>query len=119
MQDIDDQFDEASVRAELDRVLDSSEFAGSERHRRFLTYIVEETLAGRGDRLKAYNIATAAFNRGEDFEPTDVTTRSRSSSQREPTFRNSGRPARWRRWMCRSLHGLIPLLPGDARRASS
>ncbi len=69
MQDIDDQFDEASVRAELDRVLDSSEFAGSERHRRFLTYIVEETLAGRGDRLKAYNIATAAFNRGEDFDP--------------------------------------------------
>jgi adenylate cyclase len=69
MQDSVAQADETSIRAELDRILASGEFAGSERHRRFLTYIVEETLAGRGDRLKAYNIATAAFNRGEDFDP--------------------------------------------------
>jgi TolB-like protein len=61
--------DEDRVRAELERVLHSPDFAGSERHRRFLTYIVEETLSGRADRLKAYNIATAAFNRGVDFDP--------------------------------------------------
>lgn len=61
--------DELKIRAELERILSSSDFLGSERHRRFLTYIVEETLAGRGDRLKAYNIATTAFNRGPDFDP--------------------------------------------------
>jgi adenylate cyclase len=63
------KIDERCVRAELERVLSSPEFAGSDRHRCFLSYIVEETLAGRADRLKAYNIATAAFNRGADFDP--------------------------------------------------
>lgn len=61
--------DDEAVRAELERVLRSSTFAGSERHRRFLAYIVDETLAGRADRLKAYNIATTAFHRGADFDP--------------------------------------------------
>jgi adenylate cyclase len=69
MQDTVSKIDEKRVRAELVRVLSSSDFAGSDRHRCFLTYIVEETLAGRANRLKAYNIATAAFNRGADFDP--------------------------------------------------
>lgn len=30
-------------------------------HRRFLSFIVEETIGGRGDRIKAYAIATSAF----------------------------------------------------------
>jgi adenylate cyclase len=69
MQDTANQIGEGQVRAELERVLSSPEFAGSDRHRCFLSYIVEETLAGRANRLKAYNIATAAFNRGADFDP--------------------------------------------------
>ena len=69
MQDTVKQIDESLVRAELQRVLSSSEFAGSDRHRCFLSYIVEETLAGRANRLKAYNIATEAFHRGADFDP--------------------------------------------------
>jgi adenylate cyclase len=69
MQDTGHHIDEGQVRAELERVLSSAEFAGSDRHRCFLSYIVEETLAGRASRLKAYNIATAAFNRGADFDP--------------------------------------------------
>jgi TolB-like protein len=69
MQDSTTHLNEKMIRAELERVLTSPEFAGSDRHRCFLSYIVEETLAGRADRLKAYNIATAAFNRGPDFDP--------------------------------------------------
>ena len=69
MQDTGHQLDESRVRAEIERVLSSSEFAGSDRRRCFLSYIVEETLAGRADRLKAYNIATDAFHRGADFDP--------------------------------------------------
>jgi len=62
-------FVESDVKRALARVLASSAFGKSERHRRFLSFIVEETLQGRGDRLKAYTIATSAFGRGEAFDP--------------------------------------------------
>lgn len=58
----------ASVRSELQRILASSSFALSQRHRNFLTFVVEETLAGRADRIKAYTIATSALGRGEGFD---------------------------------------------------
>ena len=56
------------VRRELSTLLGRAEFHASERNRRFLTYIVEETLQGRADRIKAYSIAIAAFDRSDDFE---------------------------------------------------
>ena len=66
----------SDVRRELDRVLSSETFQTSERNRRFLAYIVNEALAGRGDRIKAYNIATSVFGRGADFDPqTDTIVR--------------------------------------------
>ena len=58
-----------SVRSELRRILNSRSFDASERNRRFLEYVVEETLAGRGARIKAYNIATIVFGRDQDFDP--------------------------------------------------
>jgi TolB-like protein len=57
------------ICGELARILASPEFDASERNRRFLSYVVEETLAGRGDRIKAYSIATGAFGRSENFDP--------------------------------------------------
>ena len=57
------------VRQELDRLLSSGAFQTSERNRRFLTYVVDEALSGRGDRIKAYNIATSVFGRSADFDP--------------------------------------------------
>ena len=57
------------VRAELERILASGAFDASPRNRRFLRYVVEETLAGRGERIKAYAIATAVFGRDADFDP--------------------------------------------------
>ncbi len=61
------------MRAELDRILSSDAFRTSERNRRFLSYVVEEALAGRSDRIKAYNIATSVFGRGADFDPQSDT----------------------------------------------
>jgi TolB-like protein/tetratricopeptide (TPR) repeat protein len=58
-----------AVRAELNRILDSPQFDASERNRAFLAYVVEETLAGRPDRIKAYTIATAVFGRDSTFDP--------------------------------------------------
>ena len=34
-----------------------------------LRYLIREELAGRGDRLRAYAIATEVFGRGTDFDP--------------------------------------------------
>ena len=47
----------------------SNGFIASARNRHFLEYVVEETLAGRADRIKAYSVATAVFGRGPDFNP--------------------------------------------------
>ncbi|MTH77018.1 hypothetical protein [Paracoccus aestuariivivens] len=60
---------EAEIRAELERILASANFQTSERNGRFLRHVVEETLAGRGERIKAYSIATSVFGRPSDFDP--------------------------------------------------
>lgn len=57
------------VRASLETLLNSKAFNASSRNRRFLAYAVEETLGGRGDRIKAYNVAVSAFDRDDDFDP--------------------------------------------------
>ena len=57
------------VKEELQRILTSPQFAASDRNRRFLAYVVEETLAGKGERIKAYNIATIVFGRDDSFDP--------------------------------------------------
>jgi tetratricopeptide (TPR) repeat protein len=62
-------FDQGSIRQELDRILQSGPFARSWRMRRFLEYIVKESLAGRGERLKGYNVALEVFDRPATFDP--------------------------------------------------
>lgn len=56
------------VREALRRMLDSSDFVASDRNRRFLNYVVEETLAGRADRLKGYTVAVQVFGRDPAFD---------------------------------------------------
>lgn len=58
-----------AVRAQLDRILASGPFAHSRRRQQFLEYIVHETLAGRGARIKGYTIALEVFGRPETFDP--------------------------------------------------
>ena len=58
-----------AVREQLDRILKSGPFHQSHRRQRFLEFIVNETLAGRGERLKAYNVALEVFERPESFDP--------------------------------------------------
>ncbi|MGF1611097.1 MAG: tetratricopeptide repeat protein [Kiloniellales bacterium] len=61
--------DPTLVREQLERILGSSDFLGSDRTHRFLRYVVEEALAGRADRIKAFSVAMAAFGRDESFDP--------------------------------------------------
>jgi arginine/lysine/ornithine decarboxylase len=57
------------VRTELNRILTSGSFRVADRGRKLLQYVVEETLAGRANRIKAYSIATIAFGRDSSFDP--------------------------------------------------
>ena len=61
--------DQEAIRQQLDRILHSGPFHQSRRRQRFLEYLVNETLAGRGERLKGYNVALEVFDRPETFDP--------------------------------------------------
>jgi adenylate cyclase len=58
----------ADVRAQLERLVASPDFDVPARARRFLSYVVEETLAGRGDRIKAYSVGMEVFGRDQNFD---------------------------------------------------
>ena len=62
--------DQKAIREQLVRILNSGPFHQSQRRQRFLEYLVNETLAGRGERLKGYNIALEVFDRPATFDPT-------------------------------------------------
>ncbi len=60
--------DRERVRAALDRVIAGGLADSSDRQRQLLRYIVTEEIEGRGERLKAYAIATEVFDRPADFD---------------------------------------------------
>lgn len=57
------------VRAALERILASPRFAGAEKLSRFLTFIVEKTLAGADSEIKEYLIALEVYQRPESYNP--------------------------------------------------
>ena len=59
-----------AIREQLERLVSSPDFARSEHLTQFLTFIVEETLAGRSDDIKGYTIGTAVLGRDDQFDPT-------------------------------------------------
>ncbi len=58
------------ILSQLDRILASPDFARAARMKRFLQFIVVETLAGHAQALKEYTIAVEVFERDESFDPT-------------------------------------------------
>lgn len=58
----------AEVRAALDGILRSHCFEHAGRASDFLRFVVKQTLAGEGERLKGYTIATEVFGRPPDFD---------------------------------------------------
>ena len=59
----------AEIRAELELILRSRAFIQSHRIRRFLQFVVEESLLGQPHRLKEYLIGLEVFDRREAFDP--------------------------------------------------
>jgi len=58
-----------AVQAELERVLAAGTLRDSEMLKRFLRYVVEQTLAGQADHLKEYRLGIDVFDRAETFDP--------------------------------------------------
>jgi hypothetical protein len=71
-------------RAALQQVLGSVTFRRAEQLRQFLEFVVEEDIAGRGARIREWDIAVRALNRPETYAPeTDSTVRTRAHSLRQ------------------------------------
>jgi tetratricopeptide (TPR) repeat protein len=64
-----DQDLKEKIREQLRRILSSKSFRQVSRLHRFLEFIVEETLAGRGEALKEFPIAIEAFGKESTFDP--------------------------------------------------
>src|SRR5262245_29816987 len=60
---------EKAVRQQLDRIIASSTFQQVERLKRFITFIVTEAAAGRGDELKEYVVGVQVFGKEASFDP--------------------------------------------------
>ena len=58
-----------AIRGQLKRLIDSAELGRSQRLQDFLSYIVEESLAGRSSRIKGITIARAVFEADNSFDP--------------------------------------------------
>jgi tetratricopeptide (TPR) repeat protein len=67
--DVSESIAPEDIRAQLDRVLASDIFRSAPQLTSFLSYVVEQALAGRAGELKGYTIAVEAFGRPGDFDP--------------------------------------------------
>ncbi len=59
---------EAAIREEIAAILASAPFANAIRSRRFLEYVVEQTLAGQQDSIKEFTIAVEVFGRKDSYD---------------------------------------------------
>ena len=59
----------SEIRGELERILSSGIFATAGRMKRFLRFVVKETLEGRGDELNESQLGAEVYDRNEIFDP--------------------------------------------------
>jgi TolB-like protein len=64
-----ESFSEDLIYAQLHKIFLCPEFAVSDILRRFLTYIIDETLGGRSNTIKEYTIAINVLNKPISFKP--------------------------------------------------
>lgn len=67
--ELDEEAQAVLVREALELICKDTLFRDTTRMKRFLRFVVEETLEGRGDRLKGYTIGVEVFDRPDDFDP--------------------------------------------------
>jgi len=64
-------FSRKAIEQQLDRILNDPLFAESKILKRFLGFIVNETLEGNSNRLKEYTIAVNVLDKPRDFKPQE------------------------------------------------
>ncbi len=60
---------EEKIQQQLSRILASKAFQPVERLKRFLDFVVRETLAGRGEQLKEFLVGVEVFGKESSFDP--------------------------------------------------
>jgi tetratricopeptide (TPR) repeat protein len=58
-----------AIRNALEKLVTSAQMESSPSLCRFLRYVVQETLEGRGGAIKEYSLGAEVFGRGDDFDP--------------------------------------------------
>src|SRR5665213_857377 len=67
---------EEAIRRQLDRISLSATFQQVDRLKRFLEFVVLETISGRGGQLKEYVLGVQVFDKDDSFDPrTDPVVR--------------------------------------------
>jgi tetratricopeptide (TPR) repeat protein len=87
------------TRAALDGVLSSDAFVAAPRLRQFLSYVVEERAAGRGESIKGKSIAVDVYERSLDDDTSQNLVRveaRRLRRQLDQYYRGHGRNDPWR-----------------------
>jgi len=94
-----DRESEQPVREQLQRIVASATFQQGDRLKRFLTFIVNEAIAGRRNELKEYVIGVQVFGKEESFDPrTDPIVRVQARRLRAKLvsyYREEGRADQW------------------------
>ncbi|HYK45133.1 MAG TPA: hypothetical protein VEV83_08195 [Parafilimonas sp.] len=62
-------FPKEAIYEQLERIFSHSSFATSDILKRFLSFVVDETLAGHSNTIKEYTIGTQVLNKAIDFTP--------------------------------------------------
>lgn len=60
---------ESKAASQLERIIASKAFRQADRLKRFLTFVVEETIAGRAESLKEFVVGMEVFGRDNTFDP--------------------------------------------------
>jgi hypothetical protein len=110
-----------TVRAHVGRILKTPDFAAAPQLSAFLEYIVERTLAGEANTLKAYTIATEALGRPMNFDPqSDPIVRVQARRLRQALLlyyasAGAGEPMR----LVLPVGGYVPEFVGSAEAAAA
>ena len=71
----DPKIDPAEIRLALKRRLEDEHFCAAPKMSAFLTYVVEQHLAGNAHRIKAYSIGVDALGKPSSFDAQDPSVR--------------------------------------------
>jgi adenylate cyclase len=106
------ELDHTLIKHQLDKILSSAEFNGTSRSKRFLNYLVEQSINGKSEALKGYSIGIDVFDKNINFDPKiDPIVRVQAGKLRkrlELYYNRSGAEDKTRIWIPKGTY--IPVI---------